>query len=136
VASRRHPSVLAGPSGLAVAEGCWGAALLFGASPLLRLLAGTSVHARVVTIARVLGARQLLQALITVWRPTRQNLERGAAVDAVHAATMFAAAAANIAPRRLTIASATTASTFAAVGLAQSRLLGARSGARSAGPSG
>jgi hypothetical protein len=121
VSGRRHRHILAGPSGLAAAEGCWGTALLFAAGPLLRPLAGEPVDPRMIKIARVLGARQLLQSLIVAWRPTRRNLEIGAAVDAMHAATMFAAAAANIAPRRLTIASAATASALAAIGLAQSR---------------
>jgi hypothetical protein len=51
-----------------------------------------------ISIVRVLGARQLLQAAITARRPTRRALELGAAVDAVHAATMMAGASANVGP--------------------------------------
>jgi hypothetical protein len=74
-----------------------------------------------ISIVRVLGARQLLQAAITARRPTRRALELGAAVDALHAATMVAGASANVGPRRLTIASAATASAFAAAALVQRR---------------
>lgn len=118
---RRHPHVFAGSSGLACAEGSWGAALLLGGGPLLRSLTGRSVDPRVIVIARVLGARQLLQGVVTAWRPTRRVLEAGATVDAIHATTMVAASAANLGPRRLTIASAATAIIFTAVALALSR---------------
>jgi hypothetical protein len=118
VASQRHPHVSTNSLGLALAEGCAGAALLLGSGPLLRSLAGNAVDRQLVNTARVLGARQLLQGLFTAWWPTRRIMVVGAAVDATHAATMVAAAAANLGPRRLTIASAATATTFAAAGFA------------------
>ena len=74
-----------------------------------------------INVARVLGTRQLLQGLMIIRRPTRRTLELGAAVDALHAATMVVGAAANVGPRRLTLASAATAGTFAGLGLADSR---------------
>jgi hypothetical protein len=49
------------------------------------------------SVARILGARQPLQALFTARRPTRRVLEVGAAVDALHAATMVLGAAAKLA---------------------------------------
>ena len=104
-----------------MAEGCWGCALLCLTRPLLRSLAGEPADRQVIEIARLLGARQLLQSLITARRPTRRILQLSAAVDAVHATTMVAAAAADAGPRRLTVASATMAAAFAAAGLAQSR---------------
>ena len=121
MAAQPRPYVFAGRRGLALAEGCWGAALVLDPGSQLRPLAGKPVDPWVIKTARVLGARQLLQALITAWRPTRRTLQVGAAVDALHAATMVAAATANLGPRRLTIASAATAIVFTAVGLAQSR---------------
>jgi hypothetical protein len=109
-----------GPSGLALVEGCSGTALLLCAGPLLRALAGQSVSRRAVNVAHVLGARQLLQAVVTARRPTRRTLELGATIDALHASTMLAAAAADIGSRRLTLASAATAGAFTAAGVAQS----------------
>jgi hypothetical protein len=75
----------------------------------------------VIYLARVLGTRELLQALITAWRPTRRTLRFGATVDALHAATMVAAASARVGPRRLSAASAGVAGAFSVAGLAQSR---------------
>jgi hypothetical protein len=45
-------------------------------------------------------------------------------VDALHAATMIAAAAGRVGPRRLTSASAAVAVTFAGAGVGQSRRSG------------
>jgi hypothetical protein len=77
----------------------------------------------VISVAHILGARQFAQALMTARCPTRRAIGAGAAVDALHAATMIAAAAANVGPRRLTMASAATAGAFTAAGVAQSRRL-------------
>jgi hypothetical protein len=95
-------------------------ALLLGSGPLLRSLAGDAADRRVINTARVLGARQLLQGLFIAGWPTPRTMVALAAVDSIHAATMVAAAAANLGPRRLTIASAATATAFAAAGFALS----------------
>jgi hypothetical protein len=105
---------LTGPAGLALSQGCWGAALLLCDRPLLESLAGEPVSSAVIRVARVLGVRELLQGLITVRRPTRRVLLLGAAADALHAATMVGGTAADIGPRRLTLASAAVAGGFAA----------------------
>lgn len=120
MASRRHSCVVAGPDALALAEGCSGTALLLLPGPVLRSLAGKPINRRMINVARVLGARQLLQSLIIVCRPTRQILQIGTAVDALHATTMLAGAVANVGPRRLTLASAAMAGAFTAAGVAQS----------------
>ncbi len=119
--SARRPPALTEASGLALAEACGGATLLLFAGPLMRSLEGGSVDRRVINIGRVLGVRQLLQGLIMVRRPTRRILRIGAAVDALHAASMLVAAATENAPRRLTLASAALAGAFSAAGLTQSR---------------
>jgi hypothetical protein len=126
VTDRRHRALVR----LALAEGCWGAALLLFATPLLGSVAGEPVARKVVNVARVLGARQLLQGVMTVRWPTRVALEAGAATDALHAVTMVVSAAAKVGPRRLTLASAATAGAFSAAGIAQSRsdLLSDRAG--------
>jgi hypothetical protein len=112
--------VFAGPAGLALGEGCSGAALLLCTRPLLQSLAREPVDRRVINVARILAMRQLLQGLATARRPTRRTLQVGAAVDALHAATMVMSATATVGPRRLTIANAAMAGGFAATGVAQS----------------
>ena len=108
---------LAGPSALGLAEGCSGAALLLLGDPLLRSLAGESVDRRVIDVARILGTRQLVQGILTLRRPTRRTLQLGASVDAAHAATMLACAAADVGPRRLTLASSAMATVFVGAGI-------------------
>lgn len=115
------PRALSGPSRLAAAEACSGIALLLFGRSLLDAVARGPSSRRVINIARMLGVRQLLQGLVTVQRPTRRILRLGAAVDALHAATMVAAAAAGVGPRRVTIASAAVAGAFTAAAVSQSR---------------
>ena len=111
-----------GSSALVLAEGCWGALLLIAPGRLLGALAGGRIDARVSAIARVLGAREVVQALATGRRPTRRRLHAGALVDGAHAASMVALAASGVGPRRLTLTSAATATAFAAAGIAESRV--------------
>jgi hypothetical protein len=49
-----------------------------------------TVRSPVLAVIRVLGARQLGQALVTLVRPTSALLVAGAAVDGLHAASMVA----------------------------------------------
>jgi hypothetical protein len=119
--ARRRPGVHPDPFMFVLAEGCWGATLLLAPRPLLQAIAREPLNRRATGVARVLGARSVLQALATAQRPTRRRLAVGALVDATHAASMVAAAAADIGPRALTIASAATASAFAFAGVVQSR---------------
>jgi hypothetical protein len=99
---------------VALAEGCWGALLLIAPDPLLDSVAGDPVDDRVVFAVRLLGARHLLQAIVTRRRPTRRRVLAGATVNAAHAASMIGLAVADVGPRRLTLASATTATALAA----------------------
>jgi hypothetical protein len=121
VAPPHDSPTLEGPLALAVAEACWGSALVFSGDRVLQRVAQEPVGRPVIRIARVLGIRELLQALITAWRPTRRTLRFAAAVDALHAATMVTAASARVGPRRLSVASAGVASVFSAAGLVESR---------------
>ena len=101
----------------ALVEGCWGAMLLLAPDPLLSAVAREPIDRRMTDVTRVLGARSVLQSLLTGPRPTRRGLRLGALVDATHALSMLAAAAAGLGPRRLTVTSAATATAFAAAGL-------------------
>jgi len=66
---------------------------------------------------RVLGARHLLQAVVTAARPTSGTRRAGVAVDAAHAASMLALAAASPSHRRAALCSATTAGALVVAGL-------------------
>lgn len=111
------------PFRLSLAQGCWGAILLRASPQLLHGLAGEPVSPDVIKVAHVLGARELIQALITIRRPTQGALQLGAVVEALHAVTMIAAASASLGPRRLTMASAAASGAFALAGVTQSRRL-------------
>jgi hypothetical protein len=119
-AARGGLARLAGPAGLALAELGTGAALVLGTGPLLGWLAAEPPDRRVFNVARVLGTRYLLQGLVTACRPSRRVLRIGAGADILHGASMIAAAAADMGPRRLTLSSAAAAAAFAGVAAAQS----------------
>jgi hypothetical protein len=68
------------------------------------------------TGVRVLGARQLAQAGLTVTAPTPALLAAGAGTDALHALSMAVLALADRRWRRPAVVSALTAAAFAACG--------------------
>jgi hypothetical protein len=100
------------------ARACYGAALLCAPGRALRLCTGQAATARERTVARILGARHLAQAALTMWRPRRAVLAAGAGIDACHAASMLALAAAEPRLRRAGLTDALAASAFMAVGAA------------------
>ncbi|GIF42655.1 hypothetical protein [Actinoplanes xinjiangensis] len=63
----------------------WGGALLIAPQALLRAGAGRDASRAAITVARVLGARHLLQAAVTMAAPTPRVVAFGAVVDALHA---------------------------------------------------
>ena len=97
---------------------CYGAALLCAPGAALRLGTGRSPGPRARTVTRVLGARHLVQAAVTMWRPRAAVLAAGAGVDACHAASMLALAAADPRSRRAGLADAVAAAAFAITGAA------------------
>ncbi|NJC72294.1 hypothetical protein HC031_21615 [Planosporangium thailandense] len=101
---------------VAAARAAWGAALATAPAPVLRAL-GDRPDATARRITRLLGARHLAQAALTWLRPTDRMLALGAAVDAVHAATALALAAADGRWRRAARTDATAATTWAVLGL-------------------
>jgi hypothetical protein len=96
----------------------YGAALLCAPGLALGLCTGQASSARARTVLRILGARHLAQAVLTLWRPRRTVLAAGAGIDGCHAASMLALAAADPGLRRAGIADAATATAFAAAGAA------------------
>jgi hypothetical protein len=114
------PSV---PEGLlqAIRAG-YGGVLLIVPGPVIRMATGRPASRRACAVARVLGARHLLQAALTTAAPSRADaLGAGAAVDLVHAASMAALALADRQVRRLTLSDALIESTFAAAGVSAAR---------------
>jgi len=71
-----------------------------------------------VVFARLLGARQLIEAAVLAWRPHRRVLLAGAAVDAAHGVSMLGVCALWPSHRRLAGASACVAAGLAASGVA------------------
>lgn len=93
----------------------WGAVLLTAPACLTGRTgqSGQPPEARRRWVIRVLGARHVLQAAVTAWRPTPAVLAAGAATDVLHAASMAALALCDARWRGRAAADAVLASCFA-----------------------
>lgn len=89
--SRRRRSAAASPA-TALRFG-WGCALLLVPEVVLRLGGRPPAPPVAVALARVLGARQLVQAVVITRRPARSTALISAAVDGLHASTELGLAA-------------------------------------------
>ncbi|NES13743.1 MULTISPECIES: hypothetical protein [Micromonospora] len=96
------------------ARSAWGALLLLAPRALLRPV-GPATTTAVVTL-RVLGARHLVQAAVTVRRPTPGVFAAGAAVDGLHSLTALALAAVDRRQRSAALANAAVAAGWALLG--------------------
>ena len=95
-----------------------GGTLLLLPGPAIRLCTGRPVGHRARNVARLLGARHLVQAAVTAGSgPSAESLGIGAAIDAVHAASMAGLAMADRRVRRATLTDALIEIAFAAAGL-------------------
>jgi hypothetical protein len=97
-----------------------GAALLARPRDVVRAVAGGSAMPPPV-IVRVLGARQLVQELVLVAKPSRLVLRGAAATDALHAASMVAAALVRPEYRRPALTSAAIAAGSAGAAVSRAR---------------
>jgi hypothetical protein len=103
---------------LQVARVGYGAALLLVPGPAIRLSTGRPAGHRTRNVARLLGARHLIQAAVTAGiGPSAELLGLGAAVDITHAASMAGLALADRGVRRVTLTDALIETAFAAAGL-------------------
>lgn len=110
--SGEHPS-----RPLELLRGVWGLTLLTAPATALRLLDARAEHDhRALVVARVLGARQVVQAAWSGAFPTRGVLAVGAWVDAAHSLTGVALAVADPKRRRTAATDATVAAAFAVAG--------------------
>src|SRR6476660_1084112 len=110
------PAPAATPTALTAVRALWGTTLLLAPRRLLHT-AGHPPTRAAVAVLRVLGARHIGQSAVTADAPLRPALRWGAAVDALHAATGLALAAASPRWRRAALLDAAVASGFAVTGL-------------------
>lgn len=118
------------PTGLV--RGAYGLVLLLAPGWVVRHVAGRSPGAVSMTVVRVLGARDVSQALLGSVAPSADVLALGAEVDGMHALSMLVLA--GLAPRwrRAALVSAAVAGSFAVAGAFQSRREAHGAGAGSA----
>ena len=85
---------------------------------MIRAITGRPAGSRACAVARLLGARHLLQAAATTAAAaSTESLGIGAAIDLTHAASMAALALTDRRVRRLTLADVAVETAFAAGGL-------------------
>ncbi len=94
---------------------CWGFALLSVPDRVAAGLGAPSLGPRVRMVIRVLGGREIVQALLIARRPGPRMLRSAMAVDATHSASMVLLAALDPALRRLAGTSALVSGFFAAL---------------------
>lgn len=117
---------LTGADLLLAARTCYGWLLACAPRRMIRLGTPQSPGPRTVTMTRVLGARHLLQALLTAaaraaGMPPGAALAAGAAVDTLHAASMVGLAVVYRPLRHVALADAALESGLAAFGATVSR---------------
>jgi len=112
----------AAPDALQAVRACYGAALLCAPGPMIRRCTGRPPGPAARRLARVLGARHLIQAALTAGAgPGSARLTVGAAVDLAHAASMACVTAASQTLGRATLTDAVLETALAAAGLAAAR---------------
>lgn len=99
---------------------CYGGALLFAPARVIRMVTGRPASPRACGVARVLGARHLIQAVVTIAADSSaESVGLGALVDLAHAASMAGLALVDRGVRRLTLSDALVETMFATAGLSQ-----------------
>lgn len=107
----------------AVLRAGWGGALLLMPETLLRIGGRPVPPSSAVVLARVLGARQIVQAVVTAARPSPRVAALSCAVDATHALTDLWLAAASPRWRHVAIDAVIAAGLSAAGAAARRRVL-------------
>jgi hypothetical protein len=100
---------------------CWGFVLLSAPDRLAVGLGVPSPAPRVRAVIRVLGVREIVQALLIARRPGPRMLRAAMAVDATHSASMVLLATLDPPRRRLAGTSALVSSSFAALSAGAAR---------------
>jgi hypothetical protein len=102
----------AGTRSVSIVRVCYGVMLLAAPGPLIAAVTGAPASARVCTVARVLGIRQVAQGTLTFAAPTIGLIQAGAAADGLHAVSMLALAGTEPGLRRALLAEAAIAAAF------------------------
>ena len=100
----------------AVARAGWACVLLLAPDRVLQIGGRPPIPAPAVAVARVLGARQLVQSAVTAVGPTGSVAGLGALIDALHAGTNVGIAAMSPRWRRTAVTDALIAAGFAVSG--------------------
>ncbi len=102
---------------LRLLRAAYGAALVAAPIRVVQVSGGSATDDVALFAARALGARHVVQALLTGDHPGPIRRTTGALVDALHAATMFAVAATDSARRRPALLDGSVATAFCLAGL-------------------
>jgi len=94
----------------------WGGVLLAAPAEVLGHIHGVRVDRRAVVVTRILGARHLVQALLSGVDPGPEVLAAGVWVDTVHSATALGLAVADRRRARGGVTDALVAASWAALG--------------------
>ncbi len=100
-----------------IVRGLWGAALLAAPGAVLTRVHGLEPDRTAVAVARILGARHLVQATFSGVNPSPEVLAAGTWVDSVHSVTAFGLAAADSRRARVGITDGIVAALWASFGL-------------------
>lgn len=102
---------------LSMVRTAWGALLVLAPAVPLRALSGRSDPAGGPALLRLLGARHLLQAAVTIAAPTAWTLRLGAVADAMHSASGLAFAGIDSTQRHAALLDASIAASWATASL-------------------
>lgn len=94
----------------------WGAALLIAPRTVLTHVHHVRVDTKAIAITRILGARQLAQAVLSGTKPSPEVLAMGVWVDSTHAATGVALAALDRSRARAALTDTAVAAVWASAG--------------------
>jgi hypothetical protein len=120
----RRPAAARGRALLPVIRAGYGVTLVAVPGVLIRLVAGHPPGRRERRVARLLGARHLIQAAVSAFAPAPGVLAAGAGADALHAASMIMLAAVDPGSRRAALTDALAESLLAAAGFSSAGILG------------
>lgn len=105
-------------SGLCAVRMAYGGAALASPAPVLRIYDGPAASRLDRGVLRILGARHMVQAALTMRMPRAGTLAAGAGVDAVHALSMLVLARHSRERRTAALRDATAAGVLALLGTA------------------
>lgn len=103
--------------GIELVRAGWGAALLVAPGTVLERVHGLEVDRKSLVIARILGARHLVQASLSGVNPGPEVLAAGVWVDTVHALTAFGLAVVDRRRARAGVTDGIVAGVWGGVGL-------------------